>query len=116
MFALTAETRTAYVVEVSGWDHREDFFVETTELHWSEDSGKQVLLLRPIVSGALLFLRLMDPTGVERVHPVPYRAEDIGVEKNGEQRVRLVAARPQRFGSNRMENEMAQFRNGNDLA
>jgi hypothetical protein len=46
MFATTAETRTAYVVEVSGWDHREDFFVEKMELHWSEDSGKQVLLLR----------------------------------------------------------------------
>jgi hypothetical protein len=28
-------------VEVSGWDEHEDFFVEKTELQWSEQSGKQ---------------------------------------------------------------------------
>ncbi len=33
--------QTAYPVEVSGWDHNEDFFVEKTELHWSEQSNFQ---------------------------------------------------------------------------
>jgi hypothetical protein len=36
MIAETSEPQTAYPVEVSGWDEHEDFFVEKTELHWSE--------------------------------------------------------------------------------
>lgn len=94
MSATIHDVRTAYVVEVSGWDDREDFFVEKTELHWSEDSGKHVVLLRPIVRGTLLFLRLMDPTGGERVRPVAYRVAAVGIAENGERLVRLVAARP----------------------
>ena len=43
-----SEPQTAHPVEVSGWDHNEDAFVEKTELHWSEQSGKHILLLRPI--------------------------------------------------------------------
>jgi len=50
MIAGTASQQTAYPVEVSGWDEHEDFFVEKTELQWSEQSGKHILLLRPIVS------------------------------------------------------------------
>lgn len=58
MTAGTASQRTAYPVAVSGWDEHEDFFVEKTDLQWSEQSGKHILLLRPIVSGSLVFLRL----------------------------------------------------------
>ena len=54
MIAGTASQQTAYPVEVSGWDEHEDFFVEKTELHWSEQSGKHILLLRPIVSGRIV--------------------------------------------------------------
>ena len=75
MNAEISEPQAAYSVEVSGWDHNEDFFVEKTELHWSEQSGKHILFLRPIVSGSLLFLRLIDPLSIDRVRPVPYRAE-----------------------------------------
>ena len=62
MLAGIPESQTAYSVEVSGWDNNEDFFVEKTELHWSEQSGKHILLLRPIASGALVFLRMLDDT------------------------------------------------------
>jgi hypothetical protein len=84
----------AYSVEVSGWGNNEDFFVEKTELHWSEQSGKHILLLRPIASGALVFLRLIDPTSVDRVHPVAYRAELFDMTEAGQLRVRLLAAWP----------------------
>ena len=86
--------QTAYPVEVSGWDHNEDFFVEKTELHWSEQSGKHILLLRPIVSGSLVFLRLIDPLSIDRVRPIPYRTELFGPTKSGPRRVRLLSADP----------------------
>ena len=44
MFAAIPDGQTSYSVEVSGWDNNEDFFVEKTELHWSEQSGKHILL------------------------------------------------------------------------
>jgi hypothetical protein len=92
MIAETSEPQTAYPVEVSGWDEHEDFFVEKTELHWSEQSGKHILLLRPIVSGALVFLRLIDPLSIDRARPVPYRAELFETMKVGKCRVRLLSA------------------------
>ena len=91
MTAGTASQQVAYMVEVSGWDEHEDFFVEKTELQWSEQSGKHILLLRPIVSGSLVFLRLIDPMSLERVRPVPYRAEPFETTKEGQCRVRLVS-------------------------
>jgi hypothetical protein len=94
MLAAIPEGQTAYSVEVSGWDNKEDFFVEKTELHWSEQSGKHILLLRPIVSGALVFLRLIDPTSVDRVHPVAYRTELFDMTEAGQRRVRLLPVRP----------------------
>jgi hypothetical protein len=94
MTAGTASQQTACPVEVSGWDEHEDFFVEKTELHWSEQSGKHVVLLRPIVSGSLVFLRLIDPMSPERVRPVPYRAELFETTKEGQCRVRLLSADP----------------------
>jgi len=36
------ESHTAYSVEVSRRDNNQDFFVEKTELHWSEQSGKHI--------------------------------------------------------------------------
>ncbi len=94
MFAAIPDGQTSYSVEVSGWDNNEDFFVEKTELHWSEQSGKHIPLLRPIASGALVFLRLIDPTSVDRVHPVPYRTELFDMTKAGQRRVRPLPARP----------------------
>jgi hypothetical protein len=93
MIAAIPESQIAYAVEVSGWDNNQDFFVEKTELHWSEQSGKHILLSRPIISGALVFLRLIDPTSIDRVHPVPYRAEPFATTEAGHRRVRLLPAR-----------------------
>ena len=94
MFAAIPEVAMDYPVEVSGWDNHEDFFVEKTKLHWSEESGKHILLVRPIVSGALVFLRLIDPIGVDRSRPVAYRAEPFETTDGGQHLVRLIAARP----------------------
>ena len=93
MLVETAESQIAYAVEVSGWDNSENFFVEKTELYWSEQSGKHILLMRPIISGSLVFLRLIDPTSADRVFPVPYRAEPFEPGEGGQRRIRLLSAR-----------------------
>ena len=94
MPAVIPERQTAYPVEVSGWDDRNEFFVEKTELHWVQGSGKHLELVHPIVSGTLLFLRLIDPKGIERVHPVPFRAETSDCGERGYKIVRLLPADP----------------------
>ena len=64
-----------YRVEVSGWDKSQTFFVEKSELEWSEESGKQVTLSSAIPDGAVVFLRLIRPLTADRSQSVPYETE-----------------------------------------
>lgn len=88
----------AYRVEVSGWDSRQEFFVEKTDLEWTDESGKLVLLSHPVAAGSLLFLRLLHPTSLDRLHPIPYQAEPLApaerLADKGQHRVRLLPALP----------------------
>jgi len=68
--------------------------VEKTDLDWSDQLGKQVLLFHAITPGTLLFLRLLHPTSVDRVHPVPYEADPLDGRENGQIRVKLLPAQP----------------------
>ena len=46
---LTADAASAtYRVEISGWDDHRSFFVENSELDWSEQFGKRVTLNRAL--------------------------------------------------------------------
>jgi hypothetical protein len=93
MLATITAAQNAYAVEVSGWDSNETFFVENTELQWPEESAKQIQITHAVASGALVFLRLLDPLSVDRVHPVPYLAERVAVGDGGRFRVQLASAR-----------------------
>ena len=88
---LTAEHPSAnlYRVEVSGWDENKAFFVENSELEWTEDSGKQVTLHRGLSNGAVIFLRLLQPISNDRSHPVPYEAELVTRPEEGPRQLRL---------------------------
>jgi len=66
-----------YRVEVSGWDSDQSFFVEKTELEWSEESGKQITLSRALNPSTMVFVRLLQPTAADRSSPVAYKAEQI---------------------------------------
>ena len=44
-------TTNMYRVEVSGWDKHQAFFVEQSELAWSEECGKQVALSHAVPDG-----------------------------------------------------------------
>ena len=68
---------STYRVEVSGWDTSQSFFVEKAELEWNEEGGKCVTLGRELRDGAILFVRLLQPTSSDRSHPVPYEIEHV---------------------------------------
>lgn len=70
----SAGSPSSYRVEVSGWDEKENFFVEKTTLDWSETSGKTIGVRAPIRLESVLFVRLIQPLGGGAGFPVPYRA------------------------------------------
>src|SRR5580658_10212454 len=69
-----AASRNSYRVEVSGWDARENFFVEKTSLDWREHEGKTVALHATVRLDSVLFVRLLRPLGGGADFPVPHRA------------------------------------------
>lgn len=88
---LTAEHPSAnlYRVEVSGWDENKAFFVENSELEWTEDSGKQVTLNCSLSRGAVIFPRLLQPISNDRSNPVAYEAELVTRTEEGPRQFRL---------------------------
>lgn len=97
---LTAEHLAAnlYPVEVSGWDDRRAFFVENSELEWTDDSGKRLTLNRSLNHDAVIFLRLLQPISNDRSRPVAYEAELLTCTDEGlrQFRLRAVSSRPDR--------------------
>src|SRR5271163_1105266 len=69
-----ADRGNSYRVEVSGWDAKENFFVEKTSLDWREREGKTVALHATVRLDSVLFVRLLRPLGGGADFPVPHRA------------------------------------------
>jgi hypothetical protein len=84
----------SYPVEASGWDSAHSFFVEKSELEWSEETGKQVTLTRSLSPGSMIFLRLLQPMSPDRSLPVAYHAQPMGVTPEGQQQFRLSQIQP----------------------
>ncbi len=80
-----------YPVEISGWDGKEEFFVEHCELEWNEDSGKQIVSKADSLNDhrAVLLVRLLQTDGFGSLshpsQPVAYGAERVkrGKTKSG---------------------------------
>lgn len=85
---------STYSVEVSGWDHSHTFFVERSELCWNEDTGKQLTLSRRLPPGAMIFVRLLQPTDAERTFPVAYEVEALSADSEKPQQFRLTRVVP----------------------
>jgi hypothetical protein len=114
----TAEAATnRYRVEVSGWDDHKSFFVENSELDWSDECGKRVTLNRALADGSVIFLRLLQPMTSERTQPVAYETELIAKNERGERQFRL---RPITLSSRMVRRHVpltaksVEFRNGTD--
>ena len=84
----------SYPVEASGWDIAHLFLVEKSELQWKEENGKYLTLSRALCPGSMIFLRLLQPTSLDRSLPVAYRAQHVGVTPEGQQQFRLKQVQP----------------------
>ena len=82
-------TTRLYPVEISGWNGKEEFFVERCELEWNEDPGKQIALKQSLNGHVVLLVRLLQTADSERSYPVAYNAERVGKTKSGLHRFRL---------------------------
>ena len=88
------------LVEVSGWDEDEIFFVERSELGWDEFVGKHVTLTRMLTEGSIIFVRPIQPTAEHRANPIPYEAEFVGCSPEGHHQFRLNGVQPKNSRAN----------------
>ncbi len=89
-----------YRVEVSGWDKNQAFFVEKSDLEWTEDSGKRIVLSHEVPDRAVVFVRLLRILSADRSHPVPYEVEFVGVTSEGHRQFRLCPVSPRAVDGN----------------
>ncbi|HET7108509.1 MAG TPA: hypothetical protein VFI38_16970 [Candidatus Acidoferrum sp.] len=82
------------MVEVSGWDEDQIFFVERSELDWDEYAGKHVTLTRMLSEGSIIFVRPIQPTALHRPNPIPYEAEFVGCSPEGNHQFKLNGVLP----------------------
>lgn len=83
-----------YSVEVSGWDQSHVFFVERSELTWSQETGKLLTLSRRLPPGAMIFVRLLQPNEGERAFPVAYETESLSPASERTQQFRIARVVP----------------------
>jgi len=91
----TATPQGNYRIEVSGWGLNDVFFVEKTDLLWSEGGEKRLLLHHALSDGAVIFVRLMAPETSSGLVPVAYQVENIKpMNSTGQCEMRLVQVHP----------------------
>src|SRR5258708_37752082 len=73
----TANLSGNYRIEVSGWGLNDAFFVEKTELQWTEGADKKLLLRHAVSEGAVIFVRLVAPENSFGSVPVAYQVESV---------------------------------------
>jgi len=81
-------------LEVSAWDKNEMFFVEKSDLAWDEFAGKHVSLEHMLPDGAIVFVRMLQPTAPRPAPPIAYQVEFIGRDPQGCHQFRLNSVHP----------------------
>ena len=66
-----------YRIEVSGWGLNDTFFVEKTDLHWTEGGDKRLLLHHSLPERAVIFVRLISVETPYAPVPVAYQVESV---------------------------------------
>jgi len=86
---------TTYLVEISGWDRDENFFVEKADLEWSEQQDKRVALHHQLRNSAVVFVRLLTAMAVSHSLPLPYQVENMNfTDSAGRWIIQLVQLQP----------------------
>lgn len=88
--ALTAAT----LVEVSGWDEDELFFVEKSAMSTDEFESSYISLRHHLSEGAIIFVRTIQSAYLHRPNPIAFEVESLGYDADGQQQFRLSAAQP----------------------
>lgn len=84
-----------YRIEVSGWDSKDQFFVEECAMEWNDSTEKRISLRSPVQGGVVLFVRLIPPTAGGESFPVVYRVSRVGPRQgDGRREVELAQMRP----------------------
>jgi hypothetical protein len=92
---VTVNGEDTYRVEVSGWDAKENFFVEKTTLEWKPEDKKSLLLRADIRPGCMVFVRLLQPLATAASFPIAYEAlTSAEKDRTGATRVSLERLRP----------------------
>jgi hypothetical protein len=85
-------------VEVSGWDAKEDFFVEKTSFIMEAEGRMEIALRSFLREGCVVFVRALEPFATGSSFPIAYQAVDImGMDVYGRARVGLEQLRPRTF-------------------
>jgi hypothetical protein len=85
----------SYRVEVSGWDLDSNFFVEKTNLVWSQNGEKKVRLRHALTEGAIIFVRLLIEVSTVNSVPVAYQVKDMqGMDCDGQCEILLTQLHP----------------------
>ena len=91
----TLKQSETQLVEVSGWDEKENFFVETTDLDWDDFAGKHLSLQHKLPNGAMIFVRALKHSGGSgQAPPRVYVVQFLGSDVDGHHEFRLNAVRP----------------------
>jgi hypothetical protein len=91
----TAMLSGNYRIEVSGWGLNDAFFVEKTDLHWTERGGRKLILHHALLEGAVIFVRLIAPEISSGSVPVAYQVEGVQpMNSNGLCEMRLRRLHP----------------------
>jgi hypothetical protein len=89
------DTMNSSTVEVSGWDAKEDFFVEKTNFDPEADGRMEIALRSSLREGCVVFVRVLEQLATGCSFPIAYQAMNIiGREKDGRARVGLKRLRP----------------------
>jgi hypothetical protein len=95
MTILEALTKLdAQRVEVSGWDANEIFFVEKSEMGWTDFAEKHICLRRMLADDSIVFLRFSQAEGLGQSPTSVYRVEFLGSNGEGGNEFRLHAVQP----------------------
>jgi hypothetical protein len=108
----TATLSGNYRIEVSGWGLDDAFFVEKTELLWTEGGEKKLLLHHALPDGAVIFVRLIAPESSYGSVPVAYHVKSVQpMNTAGLCEMRLLRLQPQSKARSRSEvaSPSAQF-------
>ena len=91
-----------YRIEVSGWGLNDVFFVEKSDLLWSDGGEKRLLLHHALSEGAVIFVRLMTPETSYGSVPVAYQVENVKpMNSTGVCEMRLLQVHPRSKGNTR---------------